>query len=440
MGQSFGKQFVGDSELIDLFSYHTTKESLQLNVCELSSLYDTSALKPDSASNSQIIFGNLIQSVNGHNGHVVSYGLNVNKKIPIVIKAFIKNKSNSDNSLETEAAIYEDYADYFITNYISPNFVGFVAYGECNKLLSQINDAIKNKIMPQKDADILINGFERIASIWKQENPGFNISIDDQVVSILMTTKVVNFDGSPSDKIGDFIPDSSDELLNITTQLLYSLNVMESYNLVHNDLHLGNVLVEKLEKPEWFVFIVDLSHIIIMRTKYIPKIYDFDRSAGMNPVNYLQNNLIDPNGPYCIKFGECQSENYKRDVYMLFCFLSLNQGEQYTWLFELFNRSVSSQLYQQQLLIHKGERMDLPCRIRNSDPTKGVYIPGDYENGGMKNSYQILTTDPLFTKYYYRADNLDQQTVNIFKSLRDEQIYATVPEHRQEFINYVKQL
>lgn len=61
-------------------------------------------------------------------------------------------------------------------------------------------------------------------------------------------------------------------------QLFYTLKFFNSIGFVHNDLHLGNIMIEDLgDKTTEFYYVVD-EHIVPLKTKYFVRVYDFDRS------------------------------------------------------------------------------------------------------------------------------------------------------------------
>ena len=60
-------------------------------------------------------------------------------------------------------------------------------------------------------------------------------------------------------------------------QLLYTLKILENYKIMHNDLHIGNILIERLKQP------ITLSYKIKDRvykfdTIHLLKIFDWDMS------------------------------------------------------------------------------------------------------------------------------------------------------------------
>jgi len=75
----------------------------------------------------------------------------------------------------------------------------------------------------------------------------------------------------------DFLLDCTEEELNdVFFQLVFTLICFKRFNLKHNDLHLGNILIVKHE-PVIYTF--KISHTVYkIKTCFTPKIIDFDRA------------------------------------------------------------------------------------------------------------------------------------------------------------------
>lgn len=74
-----------------------------------------------------------------------------------------------------------------------------------------------------------------------------------------------------------------DNFLAIMVQITFTLVCFARIGLIHNDLHLGNMFVQKLGKPTDFYYVLTdasgtITKIINIRTEYLVKIFDFDRS------------------------------------------------------------------------------------------------------------------------------------------------------------------
>lgn len=76
--------------------------------------------------------------------------------------------------------------------------------------------------------------------------------------------------------------------LSVLMQILIALHTMQLCQLMHNDLHTRNIFIKELPQPITLVYFIDVGLPISIETKYLVKIYDFDRATcphqlGDNP-------------------------------------------------------------------------------------------------------------------------------------------------------------
>ena len=75
-------------------------------------------------------------------------------------------------------------------------------------------------------------------------------------------------------------------------QIVYTLSIFEKQRLIHNDLHSGNIMIETLDQPfDYFYVLTDYNDtetkkIIQLKSKYFARIYDFDRSYIIDNEKY----------------------------------------------------------------------------------------------------------------------------------------------------------
>jgi hypothetical protein len=108
-----------------------------------------------------------------------------------------------------------------------------------------------------------------------------------------------------------------EDILSLVFIAVYTLNCFANIGLRHNDLHFGNIFVEDLRTYTDFYFKVEDGKIIKVKTRYIPKIYDFDRGSILSPL-VPRNIMLDY--AYCKKVGTCNADSPKYD---LFTFITL---------------------------------------------------------------------------------------------------------------------
>jgi hypothetical protein len=194
----------------------------------------------------------------------------------IFIKSFdtINNFLNykTDNSLDTEVDIYNSIIYELLQNKNTPHLINY--YG------SNINN--NNKYLV----------FEKLE----------NTSLHEYLLNLKIPTESLLV----SDK---FLKNTNiNKIYIIFFQIFYTLYCLYSKHLIHNDLHLGNILVEK--KPTNYVYEI-LEHKIQIKTDICIKIFDFDRSSCYNNMcqrNFKLDNLL------CEYHNQCNGFYYKKDI------------------------------------------------------------------------------------------------------------------------------
>lgn len=92
---------------------------------------------------------------------------------------------------------------------------------------------------------------------------------------------ITDYDGTPSATLSSFLDDieiTSDVITNIYFQIILALMIAnEAFSFVHNDLHMGNILVKKLRDE----VLVRYDDTVII-TQYIPVIIDYGRASFMD--------------------------------------------------------------------------------------------------------------------------------------------------------------
>jgi hypothetical protein len=72
------------------------------------------------------------------------------------------------------------------------------------------------------------------------------------------------------------------------------------------------------------IYFISDNEYAILETKYIAKIYDFDRSSFTS--GYVKNNILDKDGGFCENFGMCSNYNPYFDPHTLAYYLNVEFG------------------------------------------------------------------------------------------------------------------
>lgn len=271
-------------------------------------------INKNTSSPTDVIFADLIE---GKSRTPVSIKLwmdigKINPKIKRKLWKYVKEIYG----LQYELKVYKDIITKIVKH--SPNFVKYVGSAECPL------DRVQQYFGPQILRTIHIL-YEEIYDF--KENDYKHTSMD-----LLVTEKA----GSEKnvDNVRALIDvwyrlNENDQQM-VMFQIVYAIAVMQKYRLIHNDLHAGNILVVtyKNKKTRFFEYRGKIYNVV---TKYIPLLFDWDRSY----CEFLgQNRILD--GDPCLNWGTCNRFTPKFDLYVLCCTLGF-QGD----IPKLYNNYVS---------------------------------------------------------------------------------------------------
>jgi len=261
-------------------------KEISIDVCNI-----TKTLKDiqhhDSRESADITFGTITESI-------------LEYKIPVAIKASYVTDEVKSYALQYEMDVYRYIIDNIIYNNYSPNFLAYIASGKCSVTtnLSYFNPGRESNTM--------------------------NILVTENVRELGIRTFTLRSFLNGNIEIHDFAA--------VLFQIIYALYIMQLYRIMHNDLHLDNILiVEYLEIQRLYFSIGDKNFSI--ESKYIPYIFDWDLSY----CEYLGQNLyLEKNFFLCSVFRACNKFTKGFDLYKLLCemFGSLgNKKGTHLWYF-----------------------------------------------------------------------------------------------------------
>jgi len=192
----------------------------------------------------------------------------------IVIKLTFKSKTN--NSFEIEREVYK-ITNQLVTNYHTPHLILNYGIVKCNdyQLIEKVDKKVK-KLSENCDLN----------SAWLL------------ILEKMKGLTLYSF-------IKDYKPDY-DVISQIMFQIIWTLLNFERINLMHNDLHTYNIFISVQDEPKTFVYSFNSEHVFALKTKYVVKIFDYDRSyCGSSKLN--KNPLINTflYGEECTGYGQC---------------------------------------------------------------------------------------------------------------------------------------
>ena len=181
----------------------------------------------------------------------------------VFVKLFFDPEETVDNSLLVEVAIYSIVVPELFKNN-TPFLINFVS----NEICSPENLEQRATVSP-KFSEL----YKELQQLEKNSQ-GKESSYRYDKIHLLATEKVKNFT--------DFYtwlqtPRTMEEYEIVFFQIYWSLACFAEINLKHNDFHLGNILVEKKDKPQMYFFKLKYKYVKLY-TDYYVRIFDWDRS------------------------------------------------------------------------------------------------------------------------------------------------------------------
>lgn len=262
-------------------------------------------------------------------------------------------------SLTYERKVYQYLTENIIMNDISNNFIPLVAYGSCD-ITKILDDIMKSGLMSIEKL-IIGRKFRRLALI-----PGLKMYImatGSTDLKKLKPLRDMNLDSLPLQQVA-----------NIIFQVLHAIFILQNIHMNQGDLHLGNILVEELSEERR----VSVGEDMFIRTKYIPKIYDFDHSylehLGPNPL--LENNL------YLNSLRSVNKFRLNQDYYQFICGLkSMGSRNVNTILSEILPKP-SFSAWKQRLNIHD-EPDDIVLNVGSKVVSEFMRFLAQHPNKGL---------------------------------------------------------
>ena len=239
-------------------------------------------------------------------------------------------------SLDYELRVYKDIIRPLVDLNICTNFVKYLAGGSnCtyNNLFEMLNDHIytnkNDEIRPiiikqllNRNINILrdqigsrpaINdiNIEKFHNISKPEDFTFDIIMNEQIPSNSITfanllREMRDVDNTP--------------LFPVLFQIAAGCYAMSLSKMVHNDIHDGNIFLEKFKTPKTFFYIINGKEYKIT-SNYKVFIYDFDRSYCPR---FGDNTYLDEYA--CEDVGQCNIYSENKDIIKSFCYLFFNNN------------------------------------------------------------------------------------------------------------------
>jgi hypothetical protein len=226
----------------------------------------------------------------------------------VIIKASFKTLSRFDNSLDVETAIYKNIITNLINNHHTPNVMAYLGSSSCQT--PETDFLLPTAIAPNFELEA-----RKISDIKYYKSQ----------VELLFLERSNGITLHAWLQMGK----SERDILSIILQVVYTLMCFANIRLRHNDLHFGNIFVEEVPDNKTITMYFNMgggdNKYIELHTKFIAKIYDFDRGSCVHPA--VPRNLFLDLGGMCAKVGTCNIPNNKYDLFTFIFGLHRSYGE-----------------------------------------------------------------------------------------------------------------
>ena len=249
----------------------------------------------------------------------------------------LRPKSQSSLALKYEMNIYSSIINDILKYNICPNFVKYLASGEKCTYLNLLNILYPylhgSDEIPLSRKKCIENLNRNLYYVLKEKSDRPAIQ-DDETLSVLKpidflrsgyTYNIIlteNIDNPFTFNKWLFSygskPEYKTELWNILFQITVACYTMSLSKLVHNDLHSNNIFIKDLGVETYFLYNINDEKIII-KTRYQPLIYDFDRGYVER---FGRNIYLD--GSLCTKTSQCNIFIKNKDIIKILCYVYKN--------------------------------------------------------------------------------------------------------------------
>lgn len=221
---------------------------------------------------------------------------------PIILKISFQPVDPLNNSLKVEEQIYKNIISYLLVNNFTPHLVEYITtINDCGDVGQRLTESEKTKYYSRIDNINYANDYDIYRSFIIVMTKSQGITLENMIDKNI----------------------SEDLLFIIIFQVIYTLACFERVMLVHNDLHFGNIFVDKLDKAEIYQYHVNDKNVRI-KTEYSALIYDFDRAGSYHPA-VERNMTLDRD--FCGQYKQCNYPGSLQDLQSILAFFILYQSK-----------------------------------------------------------------------------------------------------------------
>lgn len=248
------------------------------------------------------------QEKNSASDSVIVSGELFNKpELSAFVKIFYKENTKYTQMGMCEVEIYRNVINPLLINHNTPHVMPFLGITECKNFSLET--------MEPKD-----ELYERLSYLKKQVKELYTTgdTTGTNTLYMLFTEK------SEGKSLRDLLMNTPIDiplLKTILYALIWSIMCFEDVKLLHDDLHLGNIFIEKLKSPKKFTYELMVNGKKVLY-EYIsdanPKIYDFDYATKeSSPYNECEIINRDIDRWHCRRIGVCKEFRKYIDLFKI---------------------------------------------------------------------------------------------------------------------------
>ena len=236
----------------------------------------------------------------------------------VALKVFIQ-EDVFDNSLDIEVSMYKNITVDLLTRSNTPHLVSYLTSLKCT--FSQLQLSMKS---PKEDTAKILNSLNYddkddwdASSVEQHGGVELTLLVSERATTsakgrnsfndLLLNNIVGSKHYKKDTKIQGPSPLTEKDVIQIFFQIIQVLCCFEREGIQHNDLHLGNVFVERyFGDVHQFVYREILNdNLIALNTEWNAKLFDFDRSTIYSPA--MKRNMLMDKAFLC---GVCTKDIY----------------------------------------------------------------------------------------------------------------------------------
>lgn len=311
---------------------------------------------------------------------------------------------DNDNSVDIERMMYRYLRKLLFYNR-TPNIMRYVAAFKCNNFLDFLKSN-RGKTHKRYYDDMI----QRVDELVIREG-----DLDGDKATI---TLIELGDGKPFHNILKDGNLTEEEFKSIMFQTFYTLREFHLNKVRHNDIHLGNIWVNIYSTPQRLIYFVDDNMYVILETRYVVKLFDFDRSAfTIGPYNEVLKNI------FCPKYGMCSNENERFDLLIVINQLYMEWASKYTYINDFVFKVINNPDYLEDACCVFPGRF---CDLKLDPATNEVRCSPNaiIEANGIYNIEQLCNLTDYFDPYlhFINTDGFDPNDIPIKKTARHNEI------------------